>query len=320
MTDNKMSWSTFKDQFLWRRKMDEDEVYDLGQKIFNTLKRGGEYDNKYIYSDLVYTILPYLNIYNNFDKLWRKVLKDHFFVGQAKYYKPINANDADKDNFKNNIDVPYKEKDVRDPKWIFVDTSGKENDNSKYYDMINNLDDKEPDIQEPDDQQPEGPQKPSKNSGNKTGGKKSEPVHPKLTKEQKEALKLQALANALREPSWTDQIKGKITAIAKDKSLMSLSKDQFQDYLKTKLHIDDKNIDDFTEAVVAKRAELLANKQLNREQLTDADVEKLQEQSQRDFERKLHDQNLRYLLPAMLEKRDRLVVNRLNPNLLKGGY
>lgn len=154
--------------------------------------------------------------------------------------------------------------------------------------------------------------------------RKPEPAEAKpmkvTDKDKKDAIKIKALAGMIKEPSESEQHKALITQIAKDKSLMNLSKEQFHDYLKSNLGADAKDVDAITEAVVTKRAELLNKNQLKREQLTELDVGKLQEQSQRDFERKLSDQNLRYLLPAMLDKRDRLLTNRLNPELLKCGY
>lgn len=123
------------------------------------------------------------------------------------------------------------------------------------------------------------------------------------------------------EKSVEEQIKNTVTKIAKNKQLMDLSKDQLKDYLRDAYEISDENaLNNMMNAVVAKRAELLANKQLKHEELTEIDIGKLQEQSQRDFEKKLQDQNLRYILPAQIEKRERLVQNRLNPELLKGGY
>lgn len=124
-----------------------------------------------------------------------------------------------------------------------------------------------------------------------------------------------------QEPSVEEQIKNTVTKIAKDRELMNLSKEQLRDYLRDAYEITDENaLNDMMNMVVAKRAELLANKQLKQEELTEIDISKLQEQSQRDFEKKLNDQNLRYILPAQIEKRERLVQNRLNPELLKGGY
>lgn len=124
----------------------------------------------------------------------------------------------------------------------------------------------------------------------------------------------------IKEPSVEEQMNRMYTELAKNKRFMSLSESQMKKLLKDEYNLDDEGVDIMFNAIVAKRAELLDKNRLKREQLTDIDVERLQEQSQRDFERKLHDQNLRYLLPAMLEKRDRLVVNRLNPELLKCGY
>lgn len=124
-----------------------------------------------------------------------------------------------------------------------------------------------------------------------------------------------------KEPSVEEQIKNTVMKIAKNKELMNLSKEQLRDYLRDAYEITDEDaLNNMMNAVVAKRAELLANKQLKHEELTEIDISKLQEQSQRDFEKKLQDQNLRYILPAQIEKRERLVQNHLNPELLKGGY
>lgn len=124
-----------------------------------------------------------------------------------------------------------------------------------------------------------------------------------------------------KEPSLEEQIKNTVTKVAKSKELMNLSKEQLKDYLRDAYEISDENaLNNMMNAVVSKRAELLANKQLKHDELTEIDIGKLQEQSQRDFEKKLQDQNLRYILPAQIEKRERLVQNRLNPELLKGGY
>lgn len=124
-----------------------------------------------------------------------------------------------------------------------------------------------------------------------------------------------------KEPSVEEQVKNTVSKIAKSKELMNLSKEQLKDYLRDAYEISDENaLNNMMNAIVAKRAELLANKQLKQEELTEIDIGRLQEQSQRDFEKKLNDQNLRYILPAQIEKRERLVQNRLNPELLKGGY
>ena len=152
-----------------------------------------------------------------------------------------------------------------------------------------------------------------------------------IAKEEK-AIRKKAVAKATREivdnfekkhgeKSVEEQIKNTVTKVAKNKQLMDLSKEQLRDYLRDAYEIYDENaLNNMMNAVVAKRAELLANKQLKQEELTEIDISKLQEQSQRDFEKKLQDQNLRYILPAQIEKRERLVQNRLNPELLKGGY
>lgn len=154
----------------------------------------------------------------------------------------------------------------------------------------------------------------STSGGNEQSGGRMPNVEINLGKTTDEMLR------RIKEPSVEEQMNKMYTELAKDKRFMSLSESQMKKLLKDEYQIDDEGANIMFNSIVAKRAELLNNNRLKREQLTDVDVERLQEQSQRDFERKLHDQNLRYLLPAMLEKRDRLVVNRLNPELLKCGY
>lgn len=321
MSDKKVSWDQFKQRFQWKRRMEPKEVKTLASEIFGNVLNGETYDDNYPYARLADFINSILRrsgtTYKTFKGFFQAQLKNHPLITKTIYYKPINVDEVDKDKFKANIDVPLYKNTMKSE--VFI--SSKEPDNSELFAKISNLDDKEPSVEEPGEEPQPNEDVPKEDEKKKTSStKKSNPERPKLTKEQKDIMKAQTIANMFKGPSWADQYKEKITAIAKDKSLMSLSKEQFQDYLKEKLHVDDKNLDAVTEAVVTRRAELLANKQLNREQLTDFDVEKLQEQSQRDFERKLHDQNLRYILPAMLDKRDRLVVNRLNPELLKCGY
>lgn len=309
-----MTWDKFKGQFSWKRRMEPKEVKDLAAEIFSNLKNGKEYDNDYSYERLANFIDHILksSSYKNFNMLFNAQLKDHNLMTKTVYYKPITVDNADKVKFKENIDVPYNKNTMSSEEFI----SREEPNNSGLFPMISNLDDKEPIIKEPDEEQQEEKKKNTKPKSSKSGV--SRPA--KSTKEQQEAIKFKKIAEAFKGPSITEEYEKLITNIAKDKSLMSLSKEQFQDYLKSKLGADDKNVDVITEAVVAKRAALLDKNQLKREQLTELDVANLQEQSQRDFERKMRDQNLRYILPAMLEKRDRLIVNRLNPELLKCGY
>ena len=315
-----MSWSEFKHRFQWKRRMKPEEVKALANEIFGNGLNGKKYDDNYPYARLVNYIDTVLkqSTSKRFGTFFNKHLKAHQLITNTIYYKPINVDEVDKDKFKGNIDVPiYK---LTKNSEVFI--SHKEPDNSELFAKISNLDDKEPTIVEAGEEPQPNEDVPKKDEEKKKPSrtKKSNPEKPKLTKDQKDIMKAHVIAEMFKGPSWQERNERLITEIAKDKSLMSLSKEQFQDYLKEKLKVDDKNLDAVTEAVVAKRAELLGKNQLKREQLTDVDVEKLQEQSQRDFERKLHDQNLRYLLPAMLEKRDRLVVNRLNPELLKCGY
>ena len=316
-----MSWEQFKRQFLWKRRMTPEEVKALANEIFGNVLNGKEYDNNYPYarlSNFIRFVLQQSPNYKTFKGFFQAQLKDNQLITQAIYYKPINVGEADKDKFKGNIDIPIDKNTKKSDEFI----SSVEPNNSELFAVISNLDEKEPSVEEPNEEpQPNADvPKPDEKKKKTSSAKKSNPEKPKLTKDQKDIMKAQRIAEMFKGPSWQERNERLITAIAKDKSLMSLPKEQFQDYLKEKLKFDDKNLDAVTEAVVAKRAELLDKNQLKREQLTDVDFEKLQEQSQRDFERKLHDQNLRYLLPAMLDKRDRLVVNRLNPELLKCGY
>ena len=64
----------------------------------------------------------------------------------------------------------------------------------------------------------------------------------------------------------------------------------------------------------------LTSSKLLRSELKENDIERLQSQTQRDFDEKLRNQNLRYILPAMVERREKVIAHRLNPELLKGAF
>lgn len=315
----KLTFNEFKQRYDWKRKMLPEEIKNLASEIFRDVKNNKTYEDDYEYIKLVNIIKNDFKKISNLKYFWSKI-KDYNIIKNSQYYKPIEPDNADKILFKNNFDVPYKKKDVENPNNVYVDSSGKKIDNTKYFNEISNLNDKEPIITESGEESgEEHPKKENKTSESKSR-ESGETKPAKPTRVEKEMIKAKTIAEMFKGPSKAEEFGKLITEIAKDKSLMSLPKEQFQDYLKSKLKAPEEKIDYITEAVIAKRAELLGKNQLKREQLTELDVENLQEQSQRDFERKMRDQNLRYILPAMLEKRDRLVVNRLNPELLKCGY
>lgn len=310
----------------WKRRLTPDEVGKLVRiamtKLLNISIPGLDtsvINNYPKLQELVKNKLNHTKKYNLFNTVGNATFKSLDEINRVEGWKEVAKNILDARNTTTHklilfepVEKPGK-KDIESGGVVPDMDEGKtyeSNDdgiNARFIDSVKaSVDDVTQPSKVEDPDEPQEPQEP--------------PKPRKPTKEQVEEERAKRVANILKGPSWVEQKEKLITDIAKDKSLMSLSKEQFQDFLKTKLGATDENVDAITEAVVAKRVALLSNKQLKREQLTDIDVENLQEQSQRDFERKLHDQNLRYLLPAMLEKRDRLVVNRLNPELLKGGY
>ena len=284
---NKITFDEFKTHYKWKRVMKDDDIQALAGAIFKKLNNGEQFEDNYIYKDLVKYISDNKGSYKSFPYLWKKI-GDKMFITNNTFYRPINNEKADKSFFRENMDVPYG--DNLNEKFIV----SSKYDNNRFKKHISDID-KDDDII-------------TVIVKNKPTNKNNQEEEPPKTETQ-------------QKPSVEEQIKNTITKIAKDKSLMNLTKEQLKDYLRDAYEISDENaLNNMMNAVVAKRAELLANDQLKQEEMTEIDIGKLQEQSQRDFEKKLQDQNLRYILPAQIEKRERLVQNRLNPELLKGGY
>lgn len=306
------SFDTFKKRYAWKRVMTKDEVETLANQIFKAKKNGESLPEDFEYKELA----DFLNntTKKRFKEAW-KDLQQYVFLDNHTFYKQIGVDQVKKSFFIANYDVPY-DNDLNNK---FV-VSGKD-DNEKFKEMINDLDTEEEIIEVVREQ-------PRKVKRELTQEEKAAKEADKKTKEEQKKARAMAAQEIVdnfekkhSEESVEKQIKNSVTKIAKNKELMNLSKEQLKDYLRDAYEISDENaLNNMMNAVVAKRAELLANKQLKHEELTEIDISKLQEQSQRDFEKKLQDQNLRYILPAQIEKRERLVQNRLNPELLKGGY
>lgn len=290
-----ISFIEFRNSHDWKRLMTTKEIQKLVSDIAKKIRDKEIMPNDYPHARLWAVI-------GNFTKTqlktpWKILNMPDGFVSRHVFYKPVEAGDVSKQTFKDNTDIPYDKGGRTD----FVVDEAEKNDSFK--EGIYDLNQKDPVVIT------------------------AEVAAKKAKQAVKEAKKMAAQSivdnfeKKHNEESVEKQIKNTVTKIAKNKELMNLSKEQLRDYLRDAYEISDENaLNNMFNAVVAKRAELLANKQLKQEELTEIDISKLQEQSQRDFEKKLQDQNLRYILPAQIEKRERLVQNRLNPELLKGGY
>lgn len=293
--EGRISFIEFRNSHNWKRLMTTKEIRKLVSYIVKQVK------NKEIRPD-GYPHARLWDVISNFTKRqlstpWKILNTPEGFVARNTFYKPVEAGDVSKKTFKDNTDIPYD----KDGRTNFIVDEAEKNDSFKeeIYDLNSN--------------------DPVVITAAEAAKRAKQAV--------KEAKKIAAqtivdnFEKKHNEESVEKQIKNTVTKIAKNKELMNLSKEQLRDYLRDAYEISDENaLNNMMNAVVAKRAELLANKQLKHEELTEIDISKLQEQSQRDFEKKLQDQNLRYILPAQIEKRERLVQNRLNPELLKSGY
>lgn len=293
--EGKISFIDFRNSHNWKRLMTEKELRKVVSDIAKRIK-----DKKVRSADYPYARL--WDVIGNLTKTqlkspWKNINMDGGFISRHVFYKPIEASDAMKDNFNDNTDIPYE----KDGRTNFIVDEAENNDGFKkeIYDL---------DYNDTIIVTAEEAAKKAKREARKARAMAAQSIVDDFEKKH-------------NEKSVEEQIKNTVTKIAKNKDLMNLSKEQLRDYLRDAYEISDENaLNNMMNAVVAKRAELLANKQLKQEELTEIDISKLQEQSQRDFEKKLQDQNLRYILPAQIEKRERLVQNRLNPELLKGGY
>lgn len=295
------TFQEFKNQYKWAKLIDSDIISKRASKILSALRDKKEILNTPINKKIA-TILKD-NITINSKAFWYKHadrIKPE--LSKFKFYSLVDPNDVNRDDIVNNkvfiVKKDYKKADIV----ISADKAPLKND-FELSEVISDYNSKDPKVTTPEEEA-------------------------KLVKEELKKARTAAAQTIVdnfekkhNEKSVEEQIKNTITKIAKNKELMNLSKEQLKDYLRDAYEITDENaLNSMMNAAVAKRAELLANKQLKQEELTEIDISKLQEQSQRDFEKKLQNQNLRYILPAQIEKRERLVQNRLNPELLKSGY
>ena len=294
----------FVPQFKWARLIDNDAIEKHAKKIFQALKNNNTVAKNPINDKISEVIIANApkNKKGNINASWKsQQAKITELLAEFSFYGFVDPSTVSRRGIKEGIDIAVKKKYGK------ANIVREKNDPLKNTFELKNL------ISDPDVAEPIV----------KTADE--------VAKEEK-AIRKKAVADATQEivdnfekkhneESVEKQIKNTITKIAKNKELMNLSKEQLKDYLRDAYEIYDENaLNNMMNAVVAKRAELLANDQLKQEEMTEIDIGKLQEQSQRDFEKKLNDQNLRYILPAQIEKRERLVQNRLNPELLKGGY
>lgn len=88
----------------------------------------------------------------------------------------------------------------------------------------------------------------------------------------------------------------------------------------TELKLDDNQINYIISKALSENERYLktvaANPDLFERDMSNDTIQKENEQ----FQSKLRQQNLRYILPKFIERRDKLVENTLNPNLLKGAF
>ena len=291
----------FVNQYNWARPIDSEIIVKRASKILSTL-RDTKKPSETPINNKISSILK-KNIKINSNTYWRNHadrIKPE--LAKFKFYDLVDPNEVTRNDIKNNnvlmIDKSYKEADIV--------VSGKKaplTNNFKLSEVISDYDAVDPKVMTKEEAD-----KAAREDRKKARIKAAQEIVDKFEKKH-------------GEKTVEEQLKNTVTKIAKNKQLMDLSKEQLRDYLRDAYEITDENaLNNMMNAVVAKRAELFANNQLKQEELTEIDISKLQEQSQRDFEKKLNDQNLRYILPAQIEKRERLVQNRLNPELLKSGY
>lgn len=307
----KVKFDTFKKKHSWVRLMTNDEVKAMAREVWDALKNNSPIPDDVRYANIMANLGSYKN-YKKFDKAYGKI-KNLIEQPNKYFYKPISSDLPLRRTYKQQDDIIVGGSGKTPSKGIIM--IGKKLENKKSLDKLVS----DPDVIEPIIQTREEAVKAKKDAEEKERKERKKIMNEAKSKAAQEIV--DNFEKKHNEESVEKQIRNTVTKIAKNKELMNLSKEQLRDYLRDAYEISDENaLNNMMNAVVAKRAELLANKQLKQEELTEIDISKLQEQSQRDFEKKLQDQNLRYILPAQIEKRERLVQNRLNPELLKSGY
>lgn len=292
-------------KYNWARLISNDAIVERAGEIFRALKNKNNVVQNPINKKITKIIMENvpINGKGNINASW-KSQKDKIsgLLAGFDFYELVDPSTVKRGAVEDNK-VLALEKTYNRPEFVLEKGNEPKKNNFKLQNVISDYDIAEPKVQTAEDVE-----------------KEKRAIRKKATIMAKQEI-VDNFEKKHNEKSVEEQIKNTVTKIAKSKELMNLSKEQLKDYLKDAYEISDENaLNNMMNAVVAKRAELLANKQLKHEELTEIDISKLQEQTQRDFEKKLHDQNLRYILPAQIEKRERLVQNRLNPELLKGGY
>lgn len=299
------TFSEFVAKYNWARLISNGVIEKRAEKIFSALKNKNNVEqnpiNKKI-SKLIIENVP-KNKNGNINASWKSQKgKITELLAGFNFYELVDPRSVKRGDVEDNK-VLALEKKYDKPEFVLEKGDEPKKNNFKLQNVISDYDIAEPKVTTAEEVE-----------------KEKRAIRKKATIKAKQEI-VDNFEKKHNEKSVEEQIKNTVTKIAKNKELMNLSKEQLKDYLRDAYEISDENaLNNMMNAVVSKRAELLANKQLKRDELTEIDIGKLQEQSQRDFEKKLQDQNLRYILPAQIEKRERLVQNRLNPELLKGGY
>lgn len=299
------TFTEFVDKYNWARLISKDAIVKRARTIFSALKNKHNVEQNQINKKISKIIMENAskNKNDNINCSWKSIKgKITGLLGGFDFYELVDPKTVRREAVENNKVLALEKNDAR-PELVFEKEDEPKKNNFKLQDVISDYDTAEPKVITAEEVE-----------------KEKRAIRKKATIMAKQEI-VDNFEKKHNEKSVEEQIKNTVTKIAKNKELMNLSKEQLKDYLRDAYEISDENaLNNMMNAVVAKRAELLANKQLKHEELTEIDISKLQEQSQRDFEKKLQDQNLRYILPAQIEKRERLVQNRLNPELLKGGY
>lgn len=299
------TFSEFVAKYNWARLISNGVIEKRAEKIFSALKNKNNVEqnpiNKKI-SKLIMENVP-KNKNGNINASWKSQKgKITELLAGFNFYELVDPRSVKRGDVEDNK-VLALEKKYDKPEFVLEKGDEPKKNNFKLQNVISDYDIAEPKVTTAEEVE-----------------KEKRAIRKKATIKAKQEI-VDNFEKKHNEKSVEEQIKNTVTKIAKNKELMNLSKEQLKDYLRDAYEISDENaLNNMMNAVVSKRAELLANKQLKRDELTEIDIGKLQEQSQRDFEKKLQDQNLRYILPAQIEKRERLVQNRLNPELLKSGY
>lgn len=291
-------------KYNWVRLIGKDDIEKRAEKIFSKLKNKNDVAENPLNKKITNIIMENVpkNRKGNINASWKsQASKIKELLAGFNFYEAVDPSTVRRKAVEENKVLALDKKNA--PEYVVVESDKPLKNNFELQNVISDHNIAEPIVKTPEEIE-----------------KENKAIRKKATIMAKQEI-VDNFEKKYNEKSVDEQIKNTVTKVAKNKELMNLSKDQLKDYLREAYKISDESaLNNMMNAVIAKRADLLANKQLKHEELTEFDIGKLQEQSQRDFEKKLNDQNLRYILPAQIEKRERLVQNRLNPELLKSGY